>query len=102
MKCKAMKATGAGRAGMHTIEGCTERQFACANCRRGGSLLVAAGRRAPIPSASRASGIDLGRYSVHPPVYTVDQRSVNNVFRRAHNAGQPPAMALAKARGGGN
>ena len=28
-----------------------------------------------------------------PPMITVDQRSVNNAFRRVHGAGQPASMA---------
>jgi hypothetical protein len=38
----------------------------------------------------------------YPAMGTVDRRSVNNVFRRVHDAGQPASMAPAKASRGDN
>ena len=102
MKCKAMMPAGAGRAGMHTIgappgpDSLRVRTVAGRPAPGGGGRVTASYPQ-PRPSAQGP-----GMMQPALPVYRACQRSVNNVFRRVHNAGQTAPMGPGQARRGGN
>ena len=102
MKCKAMMPAGAARAGMHTIGAPPGADSLRVRTVAGGSLLVAAARVTASYPQPRPSAQGPGMMQAAPPVYRACQRSVNNVFRRVHNAGQTAPMGPGKARRGGN